>query len=146
MGEMGDKLREIAIEADESDCKTVGLIIAEGWESLSFRVKETSLESRYGLAASLLHHIEYFGEEDLTSAKNPMGEMVERIALKLISEDVGLLTKTAARRAAKAAIEAMRDPTEAVLAAGSMRDGYCDPQPMNIKWADMIDEALKGEN
>lgn len=51
------------------------------------------------------------------------------------------------RRAARAAIEAMREPTEAMLDAACQADGSRRPNPEAlIHWQAMIDTALEGNS
>ncbi len=76
-----------------------------------------------------------------------MSEMIERVA-KAISEchsgrdwrGMSEYGKDWWREEARAAIEAMREPTEAMETAGQV-----DPLPIstNASWKAMIDEALK---
>jgi hypothetical protein len=74
-----------------------------------------------------------------------MSEMVERVALALRKHDV---SGTVSRVLARAAIEAMRDPTKAMAHAGSQTNygyGSCAPgraPTTRDVWADMIDAAL----
>lgn len=83
-----------------------------------------------------------------------MSEMVERVA-KAILETMDLtdgLDGTAAENYARAAIEAMREPTEAMFCAGDERiiEALNDHTrilrhvtPAQDAWQAMIDEALK---
>jgi len=69
-----------------------------------------------------------------------MSEMIERVA-KAIYEAMDLsdgLDGTAAKTYARAAIEAMREPTEAMLNASYLTSWDADEV-----WKDMIDAALQ---
>lgn len=76
-----------------------------------------------------------------------MSEMVERVGLALyvagkwIDEDATLIQRC--ERLARAAIEAMREPTEAMILEAYSDDaiGCGDAKAV---WQHMIDEALKG--
>lgn len=76
--------------------------------------------------------------------------MVERVARAIGSHPIGdvdldyladMLTENALREIAIAAIEAMREPTDAMFAAAP--SGEC-PSYVDDLWQDMIDAALVG--
>lgn len=70
-----------------------------------------------------------------------MSEMVERVAEKLRAECLAVFGSTwnndVAARFARAAIDTMREPTEAMALV------YADPQEATMYWQAMIDTALK---
>ncbi len=69
-----------------------------------------------------------------------MNEMVERIAVALLANDdeVGAFS---ARILAKVAIEAMREPTDAMIAA--VMNAHDQHRTVAEEWQTMIDTALK---
>jgi hypothetical protein len=68
-----------------------------------------------------------------------MSEMVELVAKALCDDDdSGILSIETCRHMARVAIEAMREPTPDILAAGP-GDPYMDSEV----WSKMIDAALK---
>jgi hypothetical protein len=84
-----------------------------------------------------------------------MNEMIERVAKALLEDkfppNVGIALRwdqmnayerSAWMRAARVAIETMREPTEAMLnAAGSL--GFCREEDVIEIWGPMIDAALR---
>ena len=96
-----------------------------------------------------------------------MSDMVEKVARAIDPEAFDLprdtrgaaqkwrLRTAKARKLARAAIEAMREPTEAMCRTGesskgasspeSWVDGSYTPENVELIWKDMIDAALKGE-
>lgn len=71
-----------------------------------------------------------------------MSEMIERVAVairKVNAETIGLTYTELTREMARAAIAAMREPTDAMAFAV---DGDWGPQ-LEDNWRKMIDEALK---
>jgi len=75
-------------------------------------------------------------------------EMVERVARAILKEERNLdlelssdITKQSYCRYARAAIEAMREPTEAMLAAGDKKQDFYS----GFIWQAMIDAALDGK-
>ncbi|WNV09937.1 hypothetical protein [Tardiphaga sp. 709] len=80
-----------------------------------------------------------------------MSEMIERVAKAIYDAfatvgDYENPTKEDIKNAARAAIEAMREPTEAMDAAAYAADGTNMPLAITYKeaWQAMIDAALKG--
>jgi hypothetical protein len=77
-------------------------------------------------------------------------EMVQRVA-KAIAEAVGerdpldprFLSESAYGDMARAAIAAMREPTEAMCAAGASASTSVRPEGVPLIWRAMIDEVLK---
>jgi len=79
-----------------------------------------------------------------------MTEMVERVAIAIACEELGLVpsdwekcwptAKNKYREVARAAIAAMREPTAAMIKADG--NGELDSW-IKEDWQDMIDEALK---
>jgi hypothetical protein len=74
-----------------------------------------------------------------------MSEMIERVAKAIDSSLIGevdffSLDSVALRNAARAAIEAMLKPTEAMLKAGY---NECPHQPIVPAWMAMIDAAMR---
>lgn len=72
-----------------------------------------------------------------------MSEMVERVARaisKADENDGSIVTWVSYRRTARAAIEAMREPTESMMEAGEkhIREGRFS----SVNWKRMIDAAL----
>lgn len=87
-----------------------------------------------------------------------MSDMVERVARAIYAVDGGKgwhLHEKFYVAAARTAIEAMREPTEAMCRTGesskgasspeSWVDGSYTPENVELIWKDMIDAALKGE-
>jgi len=67
--------------------------------------------------------------------------MIERVARALLVADRSAITPDYYQRMARAAIEAMREPTEAMLDAGvNFRERNARTEQI---WQAMIDEALK---
>lgn len=78
-----------------------------------------------------------------------MNEMIERVARAICLADTGLPEGETAdarewyRCAARAAIEAMREPTDAMLAEGGVAMSFAShPSDANRSWRAMIDAAL----
>lgn len=80
-----------------------------------------------------------------------MSEMIERVAKALYDislrkmnsaewEDAGSFTQDTKRREARAAIEAMREPTRDMIDAAATVDRYAEP---GEEWGPMIDTALR---
>jgi len=69
-----------------------------------------------------------------------MSEMINRVAIALKAKAFAIVdTKQVSwQELARTAIEALREPTEAMLNAGPL-----EPYMDRDVWADMIDEALK---
>ena len=74
-----------------------------------------------------------------------MSEMIERVALAISGGDDPANVLAIHRSRARAAIEAMREPTKEMMAAGSRTMPDYDPGDDDAKqcWHEMIDEALK---
>lgn len=79
-----------------------------------------------------------------------MSEMVERVALAISGSDDPANVLEIHRVRARAAIEAMRKPTEAMKGAGFLAVSVRHPDGCNMPrgteaeaWSAMIDEALK---
>lgn len=82
-----------------------------------------------------------------------MSEMVERVAVAIYSKHLGSSGhpwndvpdefREGMKILARAAIAAMRDPTEAMLLAGGDLNSMGDYPSPGISWERMIDEALK---
>ncbi len=82
-----------------------------------------------------------------------MSEMVERVARRLAIEDgaddwdlIGPVTRGIFERNARAAIEAMREPTDDMMHAvgcGGERKEWLSGQAWRASYQAMIDEALK---
>jgi hypothetical protein len=72
-----------------------------------------------------------------------MSEMVDRI-VKAMQEIAGEeeLNEVKAEALARAAIEVMREPTEAMKNAGDMGSHYMSPDHADQCWKQMIDAAL----
>lgn len=69
-----------------------------------------------------------------------MSEMVERVAQAICGDDNPANILTIHRIRARAAIEAMREPTEAMVYADTVKEW---PSDACAAWKAMIDEALK---
>lgn len=69
-----------------------------------------------------------------------LNEIIERVASKLYSLHIDIST-TDAKILAKAAIEAMKEPTEAMLDAGA----YDLDMTLEQQWKRMIEAALKDD-
>lgn len=79
-----------------------------------------------------------------------MTTMVERVAKAIMPEafifgEEARAKQPIAFERARAAIEAMRDPTEAMIDAGADGSGEGSTRVALGAWADMIEEALKDE-
>lgn len=76
-----------------------------------------------------------------------MSEMIERVALAISGGDDPASILKIHRHRARAAIKAMREPTEAMVTAGAGAEdhefGVIGLQPATEAWRLMIDEALK---
>lgn len=71
-----------------------------------------------------------------------MTEMIERVAQAL--KDSGLREDYDVRLAlARAAIEAMREPTKEMIDEGNRRISVSATENTRVTWHNMIDEALK---
>lgn len=69
--------------------------------------------------------------------------MIERVAMAILDcEAAGPISGSAARVVARAAIEAMREPT---LAMAGMGDRCSDPLDPRAVWRAMIDAALESK-
>jgi len=66
-----------------------------------------------------------------------MSEMVDRVAMALRGQKIGTKVLWTYEDLARAAIEAMREPTDAMVMATDHAGDIYDA------WRDMIDEALK---
>ena len=74
-----------------------------------------------------------------------MSEMVERVAKAMVDEDGDYTVRDHHRRRARAAIAAMREPTQRMLEVGRRgpnREYMWDHDAL-VAWQDMVDEALK---
>ena len=75
-----------------------------------------------------------------------MTDMIERVALAIKEKDrESLFTIHHARVYAKAAIAAMREPTEKMIDAGSKEQRNILSKPIEGIWTAMIDAALGDE-
>lgn len=84
--------------------------------------------------------------DDLAEVKRKRDEYVERVAKAMEAKRAELIAQPLSRvwgDLAKAAIKAMREPTEAMLVAGGENNSTGDyPQP-SVSWPAMIDAAMK---
>lgn len=92
---------------------------------------------------------------DFPEGEDKMSEMVERVArasfrsycernkLEFVFEDMDASEMEFAMLHARACVEAMREPTEAMDEAGDMEAHYMPPGAPSRVWRQMIDEALK---
>lgn len=70
-----------------------------------------------------------------------MSEMVERVTRAI---EMGRYHRAKPETIARRAIEAMREPAEAMVAAATVRDGGCgQAEVARMNFTLMIDEALK---
>ena len=75
-----------------------------------------------------------------------MTDMIERVAQAIFAKDPeGMFSIHYARVYAKAAILAMREPTETMIDAGSKEQRTILSKPIEGIWTAMIDDALEDE-
>jgi len=73
-----------------------------------------------------------------------MTDMIERVAQAILAKDPeGMFSIHYARVYAKAAIAAMREPTEKMIDAGSKEQRNILSKPIEGIWTSMIDAALE---